>query len=131
MFKLNRNMSIRHSQLVEAAKEADANTTAAIENFNSEMLSMYRQDVLPEIEKLNAILEDLRNFCEEVESEATDSFDEQSEEWKQSGEGQAYAEWLSGWTDGTGIEDLETDEPDEIAVEEVDFYGVDNLGDNP
>jgi len=114
-----RSISKAQQQDIEKAINACSATAQrledAIEEYNAAM-APHRERIEAALEAYNETVTDLRSTYTDIASAARDYYSDRTEKWQESEAGQAYSEWADQLEDPEGIEDLEFELPEELAV---------------
>lgn len=116
MNKLNKEQQENKNRLNQKIHDELDNVEEAINTLNERVKALYAELIVPAVDKLNLTLEEVRNFADEVKSEAQDYFDERSEKWQEGDKGQQYQEWINSMETVAELEDIETVEPDDLMI---------------
>lgn len=129
MKQLSQEQALKKEKLLNEVTDAESALNGEIDEFNSEVESLYNNMIEPKVKELNQKIAALKEFCDEIASEASDHYDEQDEEWQESDEGSKYNEWKESFEAASDISDVEVEKPDEVPNVEVDLLGVADISD--
>ncbi len=109
------------ASIVALSKDRDE-ITELIEEYN-EFVNEWGEKLEKKIEEYNDNINDLRGVYEGIAETAQEYFDERTENWQNSDNGQAYQEWIND-LENPAVEDFDFDIPG--IIEAVDFQDWDN-----
>lgn len=92
----------------------------AVGTVNHMIDSAIANELIPEIDKYNALLVRVREFCEGIASEHREKFDAKSEGWQEGEKGDAAGTFVSAWEEVSFSEDIEHPSAPEIELEDVE-----------
>lgn len=122
--KLTKEHKSKHENLMTELAEAKEHLEGIISSFNSTMEYEWEK-VKRAQEELNTVIQSCNEFREEIQGEMGSHYDDQSDDWQQSEEGQKYGNMVESW--GEELAEVDVDEPDEIRDPEVETDSFDNL----
>lgn len=99
MKKLTKEQVLNKAALIEALANVRADLEQAVTEFNEQILARFNDDVQGELDKLNAVLQRIKTFAEEVANDIDDYVNERSEKWQEGDQGQKYEAWKDAWRD--------------------------------
>jgi archaellum component FlaC len=117
-FKLSIAKAAERDNYVDALRERSEKIKDAIVAFNEEM-ERQKDNVILALNEYNGIMEEVRVFVDAVRQTAQDAFEEKSEKWQESDNGQKAANFIEEW-DNADLFDHEIDFPEPIDPEAPD-----------
>ena len=134
MEKLSKEQYDRLQKLLKVCENARDDLENVIDDFNRDMRTKYDDEVLPAVKDFNEARESLQAYVEELKQEAIDHFDDQSDNWQASDEGENYQAWIDQME--MAYEDLDNEfEADSFTELEtpdgIDLSSTENIGEEP
>lgn len=134
MEKMNKDQYDRLQTLLRACENARDDLEGVIEDFNREMSLKYDDEVLPAAKDFNVAREKLQSYLDDLKQEAIDHFDNQTDNWQASSEGEDYQSWIDQME--AAYEDLDNEfEPDSFdeldLPDDIDLSATENIGEKP
>lgn len=117
-WKLDRHEAKQKQELVDKLTAQRADLDACIEIFNAE-LERLQEPVKESLEKLNELLEEAREFKEDVYSRLDGEYDGKSEKWQEGDRGQGVRQWIEQWSEAS-FDAIELETPEDIELDEND-----------
>lgn len=97
-FKLNKEQRNRQAELVEQLKKERVKLESVLQVANSRIEEI-NEEVTSACEAYNAVLEQAREFAEEIGNDAENELGDKSERYQDSEKGEAAQEWVEAWQD--------------------------------
>lgn len=116
-FALTKKQIEERLDLIGKLAAQKAKVEDAVSTVNEMFDSAVANTLIPEIDKYNALLTEVKAFTESVSEEARNKYDEKSEKWQESEAGQAAYEFISSWEQISFTEEIEHPAAPEIEVE--------------
>lgn len=121
MKKLSEQQIKEQEIYIVKIKELQEKLTEEIDRFNKQVSDMWQRKVGRAAEKLNETLRDADSFREQVHAEMEEYFEERSEKWQTSEEGEKFSAWLDSWE--ALIDEVELEEP--VPIDPPDMMDFD------
>lgn len=135
MNKLDKKQLDEKDRLDQSIHDELDNVEDAINTYNEKVAALFAELITSNVEKLNTVISEARDFVDALKSDAQDHYDEKSEGWQEGEKGQSYQEWIGEMESVVDmLEDVAVTEPDELTMDDVvemDREVMSNVPDEP
>jgi hypothetical protein len=114
--KLTKQQREQRDELVQQLKAKYAELQAAIAKYNGEV-ELLKAPVEAAVSDYNDVVEEAKEFCDEIAEAAQEEIDAKSDRWRDSDKGQEASEWLEAW-ESFSDDEVSPDWPDELGDSE-------------
>lgn len=113
---------------VEAAKTAHRELNDAIKAFNDKVQELFDETLADRLDQYNSVAASLNEQRRSIADTLQSAFDEKSERWRESEDGEAAAELVGAWIGAEEMPDVESECP---ALDVIEDDVLESLEDMP
>lgn len=112
-----KELELQNLQLEEDVSELQNR----VDLFNQRVAELYSELVEPQVEEVNGALTGLQTVVTRIHDDMQEYFYDQSEDWQDSDDGQAYQDWMEQYAEMEGgLDSIEMEEICELTMPEVE-----------